>query len=598
MQDQLWVVFQEATHNRRDMTTLLELHRSLFPDEPLDPSPFDNSPLLPADIFAFCGYALEKSGAYHHVAPDVQYLVSSSYRRLAVTDSMRHDAIVIGKEWRDSPIPGQFLPTPPASVEKAWKELKAFQKHDVFSALREDEEAPRWWQCCLFLFMISDEASADSGFNQGNVFTSIVKAAYIEEDIVSGASFRRIQHAPKSISTASEDLLCVQPKSRTPSVGCTLRSLSHHLALLPPKGTVKARWIEPPLGARPSKTDGKLGLLLIPFPYRISKNSFRSAGEEAGGHWGWFDAEQNWLPALENSQRRREFVSFVRDLISQARAGGQLVSGVVFPELSLDYKLFLEVGDALAKDEGIDFIISGISEDRGGRRGNFVAIAPFFLFRDEECSSLKSWEPLALIREKHHRWKLNRTQISDYALGLDEEKSWWENLTILSRSLDLIVFKGDTTLTTLICEDLARVDPCQAVIRAIGPTLLIALLMDGPQIIQRWPGRYASVLTEDPGTSVLTFTSLGLISRQNDVAKFPQACSIALWSDEHTGTKSIELPREADAVLLQLTKDDKNERTLDGREDNSCSHVWSYSSHTAVRASSLPEWVRTGSGER
>ncbi len=123
MQDQLWVVFQGATHNRRDMMTLLELHRSLFPDEPLDSSPFDNSPLLPADIFAFCGYALEKSGAYHHVAPDVPYLVSSSYRRLAVTDSMRHDAIVIGKEWRDSPIPGQFLPTPPASVGKAWKKL-------------------------------------------------------------------------------------------------------------------------------------------------------------------------------------------------------------------------------------------------------------------------------------------------------------------------------------------------------------------------------------------------------------------------------------------------------------------------------------------
>jgi len=65
---------------------------------------------------------------------------------------------------------------------------------------------------------------------------------------------------------------------------------------------------------------------------------------------------------------------------------------------------------------------------------------------------LKSWEPLALVREKHHRWKLNGSQISDYALGLDKDKSWWENLTILSRSLDLIVFKGDTTLTTLICE--------------------------------------------------------------------------------------------------------------------------------------------------
>ncbi|WP_321832635.1 hypothetical protein [Thalassovita sp.] len=580
------------------MTTLITLYKVLFPDESAKTSPFDDPPLLPADIFAFTGYALEKSGAYHHVAPDVPYLVSSSYRRLEVTDKMRDDAIKLGKAWRTAPTgAGRRLPMPPNGVVQTWKQLEKFQDWEMFAALSEDAEAPEWWHICLKLLMIADEASADSGFKQGNVFTRIVNEAYVEEDLVSGETFRRIQSAPKSLSTASEDVVCVQPKSRTPSVGCTLRSLSHHLALLPPKGAVKARWIEPPLGATSDEQDGNLGLLLIPFPYRISKTSFRSAGEESGGHWGWFDADQNWLPTPEDSVSREEFVKFVQGLIQKARDDGQLVSGVVFPELSLDYGLFLEVGNALAKDEGIDFIISGISNDKGGRPGNFVAIAPFFLFRDAECKSLQSWEPLALVREKHHRWKLNGSQISDYDLELDGEKSWWENLTILSRSLDLIVFKGDTTLTTLICEDLARVDPCQAVIRAIGPNLLIALLMDGPQIIQRWPGRYASVLTEDPGTSVLTFTSLGLISRQNDVGKFPQACGIALWSDEIKGTKSIELPREADAVVLGLTKRPKNERTLDGREDNYCSHVWVYSNHSAVRAQSLPDWVRSGTAK-
>jgi len=61
------------------MTSLIDLYKTLFPDEPDSTSPFDEPPLLPADIFAFTGYALEKSGAYHHVAPDVPYLVSSSY---------------------------------------------------------------------------------------------------------------------------------------------------------------------------------------------------------------------------------------------------------------------------------------------------------------------------------------------------------------------------------------------------------------------------------------------------------------------------------------------------------------------------------------
>lgn len=577
------------------MTTLLELYKTLFPDHPDASAPFDSAPMLPADIFAFSGYALERSGAYHHVAPDVNFLVSSDYRRLEVTDEMRHDAIRIGKEWRTAPsIQGARLPKPPDDVERIWRELRAFHGAPVFEALRENAPAPEWWGVCLRLLMISDEASADIGFNQENVFSSIVQEAYIEEDIVSGETFRRIQDAPKSISTASEDFVCVQPKSRTPSVGCTLRSLSHHLALLPPKGAVKARWIEPPLGATPEKLDTELGLLLVPFPFKVGSDAFRPAGQDSDGHWGWFDAKQTWLPAFDDEVRRTEFVAFVKDLIKGARANDQLVSGVIFPELSLDYDLFLRVGDTLAQDANIDFLISGISQDRNGRPGNFVAIAPFFLFRDEECKALKSWEPLALVREKHHRWKLSGSQISDYALDLDEVKSWWENLTILSRSLDLIVFKGDTTLTTLICEDLARVDPCQAVIRAIGPNLLIALLMDGPQLIQRWPGRYATVLTEDPGTSVLTFTSLGLISRQNDVGKYPQACSVALWSDEKHGPKSIELPRGADAIVLKLKKEVRNERTLDGREDGFSSHAWVHENHSAVSALKLPNWVRTG----
>ena len=57
------------------------------------------------------------------------------------------------------------------------------------------------------------------------------------------------------------------------------------------------------------------------------------------------------------------------------------------------------------------------------------------------------------------------------------------------------------TWSVLICEDLARQDPAADLIRAVGPNLVIALLMDGPQLNGRWPARYASVLAEDPGSS-------------------------------------------------------------------------------------------------
>ncbi len=50
--------------------------------------------------------------------------------------------------------------------------------------------------------------------------------------------------------------------------------------------------------------------------------------------------------------------------------------------------------------------------------------------------------------------------------------------------------------------------PLRTVIRSVGPNLVIVLLMDGPQLVRRWPGKYATVLSDDPGSAVLTVTSL------------------------------------------------------------------------------------------
>jgi hypothetical protein len=119
--------------------------------------------------------------------------------------------------------------------------------------------------------------------------------------------------------------------------------------------------------------------------------------------------------------------------------------------------------------------------------------------------------------------------------------------------------------------------------------------MDGPQIGARWPARYATVLAEDPGTSVLSLTSFGLIARQNDFGEFDQASSIALWKDERSGVRKLELHREADALVLELNAVAKEERTLDGRRDGGSSLRWEYERHLAVTAEGArPEWLRTG----
>jgi hypothetical protein len=578
------------------MATLENVYRSLFVDHPDDEDPFERTPLLPADIFAFAAHLLERSGAYHHISPDVD-MKPSKYRALLVDSSLRNRAISLGRQWLDAPISARRqLPSPPAGVTRLWRRLKEFRDEQVFEALEEDADAPNWWIICLELMIVADEASLDIGFDISHPFSIPVQSGYAVSDTISG--FRRVQRAPFSLSTAAEDLLCVQPKSRTPSVGCTLRSLSHHLALLPPRGQVRARWVQSLFPREKSKDDERLGLLLLPFPYRIDDKAFRPKATHHKDAWGWFGVRATWLPMNQDRARREAFLDFIQHLIDEARSEGQQVNGVILPELALNFVQFMSLARMLAKDRSIEFLIAGTTHDQNGRSGNFVAIAPFFLLGRERNARITAWEKIILVREKHHRWKLNNSQIDAYDLDLDRRKSWWEHLTILSRSLDVLVFRGDSTLTTLICEDLARVDPCQAVVRGIGPNLLIALLMDGPQLSNRWPARYATAFADDPGTSVLSLTSFGLIARQNDLGKFPQASAVALWKDEVGGVKILELPREADALVLQLKAVEKTERTLDGRSDDGSSHRWEYKSHRAIsaRASNRPGWITSGVG--
>jgi hypothetical protein len=66
---------------------------------------------------------------------------------------------------------------------------------------------------------------------------------------------------------------CVQPKTSTPAVGCTLRSLTHHLALLPSIANVATHWR---IINAPDDEPRPLNLLVVPFPFAIPGKSFAS----------------------------------------------------------------------------------------------------------------------------------------------------------------------------------------------------------------------------------------------------------------------------------------------------------------------------------
>ena len=283
-----------------------------------------------------------------------------------------------------------------------WQSLNQYRDENVFTPLEDDADAPEWWRICLELLMIADEACKNIGFLPGNVFFDFILNEYTAQDVLAVGEFRRIQESPYSLSTAAEDLLCVQAKARTASVGCTLRSLTHNLPLLPPRGQVRARWVAP-LVTQEASGDGGLGLLLVPFPYLIRDSAVRPAGVGPSYHWGWFDVRQTWLPRAGETSKVIALVDYVVDLVASARSSGTRVDAVILPELALDYYLFRRVARALAQDAGIDFFVSGLSKDARGRPGNFVAIAPFFVFGHARDANITGWQGTVLIREKHHR---------------------------------------------------------------------------------------------------------------------------------------------------------------------------------------------------
>jgi hypothetical protein len=113
------------------------------------------------------------------------------------------------------------------------------------------------------------------------------------------------------------------------------------------------------------------------------------------------------------------------------------------------------------------------------------------------------------------------------------------------------------------------------VVRAVGPNLVIALLMDGPQLRGRWPGRYAMSLADDPGSSVLSVTSIGMsdLSRPQDLSTGAMRNRvIALWKDAKSlSPVEIELPQGSDGIVLSISERYLEEWTADGRSDRKAS---------------------------
>ena len=556
-------------------------------------------PADPIDLFAIMGFLLSRSGAYHHVQPLSEPDEDAGVRRLIVTPDERKIWCSIGERWaksqRLSSSAGARFATleTPDEVLSLWNQLVEFRGASIFQSMDPKEDPPTWWRLTLALFVVADEACRDVGFladetlQKRRPLLSMLAAEFRVRaalTVKADGEGRGVY----TLSAAAPDILCVLPKSRKPLIGCTVRSLSHNLALLPPRGLARARWIAP--SARYDINDAirPFNLLLIPYPYKIPTKAFHVRGistEDSASPWGWFGVE----PANSFEKGQSEISAFIENLIDAAQKDIETVHGIVLPELALSGRSYAAMVKRLEKRPGIEFVTAGLHTDQEGRKGNFTAtrIIP------PKPAGEKSRLWVEDIRQKHHRWRLDAAQIGTYSLGsvLDPSIGWWEKLDVLSRSLTIGVLRGETTITTLICEDLARVDPAQEVLRAIGPNIVIALLMDSAQLQTRWPNRYATVLAEDPGSSVLTVTSMGLIERVNETGFYNPSRCFALWRDDQD-VKELKLPLGAQALCITLSPLRTEESTLDGRSDHRNSLSWRLSGVRPVTTKmEPPSWL-------
>lgn len=541
-------------------------------------------PTWPPDLFAVVGTIIDRSGCYTLASPNRDDLQGHEVYLQEVQE--------IAKSWKD-------LLNVPTSVQELWIQLVTGYAEVTLESIKNEAGALK---TLLALFAISDEVSEgmgwDADISKGEKLSDFATAVLIVAAEDSGVEpLFELPDWPTSLCRmVPSDSAIVLPKSITTDKGCTIRSLSHNLALLPCRTVLDPEWR---LVSRktPGGVRSALRLLLIPFPYEIPDGSFvltsaRQKLANGSSHAAFFGLKQNWLSTAEGGRHSGEDLArnLILPLIEAAKveAGGQAPHGVVLPECALDDETTVELVDAL-RGSGVEFLITGVLE-RDEVTGRSLNQA-YTLFMDSN---------VAKPQNKQHRWRINKAQADSYGLGAAFDPSpdnhqWWEDIDVNKRSLPFFAFRKDTSMVTLICEDLARMDPAMNAIRAVGPNLVVALLMDGPQLGARWPGRYASVLADEPGCSVLSLTCAATVDSSN--AHFsattkpltPPQRIIARWTQTENVCNDLVLPDGANGVLLCLQSVPKHQTTLDNRPDYERARELKFVSQHPLMAGKRPD---------
>jgi hypothetical protein len=564
--------------------TVLDIIKIVLPDGTFGSKRWNKVCEWPPDLFAAAATITERSGLYSQ-----QTFTAYWSDGFALTDEWIKDVRDVGRDWADTG-------TAPNRVRTLWRDL--IRKHGKAPIDDPSAGALEWKKIVFNLLVIADEACPGIGFLPESSDEGVSASQYVVyKDYVAWSKYCSdnpdhvggdvLPHLPVSLCIhVPRGLLCVQPKTTTPAVGCTLRSLTHNLALLPAVGNVRTSWL--PAGETRQHND-PFNILVVPFPFSIPGRSFSPVNGcfpgDARDHVFTLDPNK-WMnldPAgsIDNVSAK-DFAAFLCGLIDAAKSELEPVHAIVLPETAIRNELANEVADILAAKTNLDLLLTGVSSGHHGKGRNLAAI---YRFRNNRVLQRS-------FQSKHHRWCLDGDQIRRYHLGhvLDPHSKWWEQINVSDRACYIMTFRSYAALSVLVCEDLARYDPVLTVMNAIGPNLVVALLMDGPQLEHRWPGRYATALADDPGSAVLTVTSLGMVDRSRSPGD-AQNREIALWKEPNGRARVLKLPMGSHGLLLTLTNRLVENFTLDGRGDGKMTMQFALGAAHGVTHPDPPAWI-------
>jgi hypothetical protein len=488
-------------------------------------------PAWPADVFAVSASLLTRKGVYASMLKKWPPKVGSS----TWVDEVRN----IGKVWR------KVWPQTPSRIVSCWNALLSKEE----TALREICNDRQLVEDLVFLCACSDETCSRVGLpSPSDDFDEqafYVRAFELIEDGRHGSTLCEEVH-PECVR--------VLPKMHTPQSGMTIRSLSLNL------GLILADEIVPRWHYLPEQVGKAFNVLFVPWPLDVSDGDIRSCPSNTNE----LDNMPDAFGFFTFSPRKRSdsVTTHLESLLASDELKSTKIHAVVYPELAVTDSEFESLRQIAQKEDFLLICGVRVEDDAAGYPRNEVRVA--------------APDVQTIIQQKHHRWKLDGGQIDQYHLeiDLDPKKQWWEHIDISSREFMFYAARDGLVFTTLICEDLARPDPVGDLVRAVGPNLVIALLMDGPQLKGRWPGRYAASLADDPGSTVLSVTSLGMSLRS--LPKDPADVGtlrdkrrvVALWqSPIKLSYKEIELEEGAEGILLPLVSKTRTEWAADGRDD-------------------------------